>query len=229
MAEIYKNGLDQANAMITSDDNKYRKQLKQLGIPENEHDSYLKSIAQSEREAKEREQMKSAVNSWAEQNAKKISRTNPKQMDQIRKAAIKEFGLTNKFNNAFYMLPDGTMLDGSGGSGRRMYDHRDISSSYVNSNIDLQELEQGGNSHNMMDFMRGGNIRLIPESNSIDLMSQPSEQQLNQIYRLWRMGYLDSIEVSNGEDKYGQSLGYLEDIKNEKQIRDFLKKYYANI
>lgn len=226
MAQIFKNPNTQAESMITSDDKKYREQLKQLGIPDAEHDDYLKSIAKSEQEAVERKKTQNAIKSWNETNAKKIARTNPQQMDQIRKAAIKEFGLTSKFNNAFYMLPDGTMLDGSGGSGRRMLDHRDIGSSYLNSNIDLQEIEQGGNSHNMMDFMRGGNIRLIPESNAIDLMSKPSEQQLNQIYRLWRMGYLDNIEISSSDDKYGQSLGYLEDIKNERQIRDFINKYY---
>ena len=226
MSEVYKTPMQQAKSMFTSDDEKYCSELKQLGIPENEHENYLKSIGQSEREAKDRERVNKEINSWNEKNAQKIARTNPQQMDAIRKAAIKEFGLTTKFNNAFYMLPDGTMLDGSGGSGRRMLDHRDIGSSYLNANVDLQEIEQGGNSHNMMDFMRGGNIRLIPETNAIDLMSKPSEQQLNQIYKLWRMGYLDNIEVSSSDDKYGQSLGYLEDIQNERQIRDFINKYY---
>lgn len=225
--EIFKNPNDLSKKMITSNDDMYREQLKSLGIPENEHDEYLKSIAQSEKESQERERVKTAQQTWQERNNAKPYATTPEQLEKIRQAAIDEFGITPNFRNAFYMLPDGRMLDGSGGQGRRVYDHRDIGSSYINSNIDIQELDQGGNSHNMLDFMRGGHIRIMPESDAVDIMSKPTTEQMNQIYRLWRLGKLNNIQVSDAKDKYGQQLGYLENIENERQIADFLRKYYS--
>ena len=150
----------------------------------------------------------------------------PEQLEKIRNSAIKEFGLTDRFSNAFYMLPDGRMLDGTGGQRwGRAYDHRDINSPYYNNQVDLQD-DEGGNSTNMMDFMRGGHIRMIPELNGIDLMAKPTDAQLNQIYKMFNRGLLNNIQVSSATDKYGQQLGYLEDIQSERQIADFLRKYY---
>lgn len=161
-----------------------------------------------------------------EKEEQKPRTSTPDQWERVRNAAIKEFGLTDKFSNAFYLLPNGQMLDGTGGQRYgRLYDHRDINSPYYNEGIDWED-EQGGNSSNMLDFMRGGHIRLIPENKAIDLMAKPTTEQLNQIYKAFNKGQLESIQVSNPKDKYGQQLGYLENIKNERQIADFLRKYY---
>lgn len=164
---------------------------------------------------------------WKEANAKKPTSSTPEQMEAIRQHAIKSFGTTNRFENAFYMLPDGTMLDGTGGYGfGRMVDHRDIGDSYHDSNVDLAQIEEGGNSHNMLDFMRAGNLRLIPETNAIDVMAKPTEQQLNRIYNLWRLGKIKGIEASDPKTRSGSQLGYLGNINNEEQIAAFLNRYF---
>jgi len=154
------------------------------------------------------------------------SSTTPEQMEALRQAAIKEFGTTNRFRDAFYMLPNGQLLSGTGGQRwGRVYDHRDINSLYTNAGIELDD-EEGGNSTNMLDFIRGGNIRLIPENKAIDLMKAPTKEQRNAIYNMYRLGALEGIQISNPNDKYGQQLEYLENIANEGQIRNLLNKYY---
>lgn len=223
----FKNPQQLANNMITSNDAMYREQLKSLGIPENEHEDYLKSIARSEREAKDRERVNNEQQKWKDANSKKPLKTTTEQLEKIRQAAIDEFGLTDRFGDAFYMLPNGKMLNGSGGSGRRIYDHRDINSPYANVGIDLRELDQGGNTTNMLDFMRGGHLRIIPENEAIDIMSKPTDEQMNAIYGLWRRGKLNNLQASNPNDKYGQQLGYLEGIKSERQIADFINKHFG--
>lgn len=163
--------------------------------------------------------------------AQKIQRpksSTPEQMEKIRKSAIDEFGLTNKFQDAFYLLPNGQMLSGTGGQHYgRVYDHRDINNAYFNNGVDLDD-ENAGNTTNMLDFMRAGNIRLIPETNSIDLMVKPTPEQQNAILNFWRNGKLDSIQITNPNDDYGQQLDYLEEIQKENQILNLLNKYYGN-
>lgn len=153
--------------------------------------------------------------------------TTPEQMESIRKSAIDEFGTTNRYKEAFYMYPNGQMLSGMGGQRYgRVVDHREINSPYFNNNIELDD-NDSGNSTNMLDFMRGGNIRMIPETKAIDLMVKPSDEQMRHILNMYRQGALDNIQVSNAKDKYGQQLGYLEEIKNEAQITNFLRKYFG--
>ena len=223
----FKNPNDLAKSMITSNDELYRGQLKQLGYKDEEMDEMLKGIAKSESEAKEREKNLNALNDWKKQNEQKPRSTTPDQLEKIRQAAIKEFGLTNNYGQAFYMLPDGRMLNGGMGQRYGRYtDHREINSPYTNAGVELYEEDQGGNSTNMLDFMRGGHIRMIPESSSIDIMSKPTDQQMNNIYRMWKSGKLDNIQISNPNDKYGQQLDYLENIQSERQIADLIRKYF---
>lgn len=157
---------------------------------------------------------------------KRPTATTPEQMEKLQKAAIKKFGTTDKFKDAFYLLPGGEMLSGTGGQKwGRVYDHRDVNEIYGDEGIDLDD-DAAGNTTNMLDFMRGGNIRLIPETNAIDLMKAPTSQQLRAIYNMYRQGALEGIQISNPSDKYGQQLDYLEDIQNEQQIRNLFKKHY---
>ena len=225
--EVFKNPNEQAKS-ITSNDAMYREQLKSLNIPENEHEEYLRSIAKSEKEASEREKAKTTQQRWKEANEKKPRASTDEQYDLVRKSALKQFGRAKNYKDAFYMYPDGTMISGSGGQpyGRSL-DHRDINSIYSDLGIDLYEVDQGGNSTNMLDFMRGGHIRMIPESASLDLMRKPTLQQMNKIYDMFNRGYLDNIQISNPDDKYGQQIAYLEEIKNQQQIENFLRKYFS--
>lgn len=89
-------------------------------------------------------------------------------------ALKKHFGVTNNFNVAGYLLPDGRMLDFSGKhwgdttSRSRQVDHRDAQ----------EVLERGNNGINdMVDMIGSGCIRLMPETGGINLAVYPNEKQ----------------------------------------------------
>jgi hypothetical protein len=90
--------------------------------------------------------------------------------------AITTFGLTDSFNEAGYILPDGRMLDFSGKReggtpGNRAYDHRDIG----------RVLGIGG-SEALWEFMsRTGAIRSLPETGDLTIAKKPTSQQLYRI------------------------------------------------
>ena len=90
--------------------------------------------------------------------------------------ATKFFGKTYKWAETGYLTPGGTKLDFSGRhdgapGGYRTVDHRDIS--------DALGLDYGGEDYSgaMIQFMREGNIRIMPESGGIDLIVKPTQQQ----------------------------------------------------
>ena len=205
-------------ASFSDEDLKMRNDIKSLGYEGDELESIFNQAKKSQREAEERNRVKKDMNEWEKQNSLKPKSATPEQMDNIRKKAIKTFGITNNFNHAFYMLPDGRMLNGSGSGYGRDRDHRDIGESYLDANVDIQQLSRGGNSHNMEDFMRHGNLRIMPENNSIELYNKPTSQQYRQIVNLWRNGYLNNLEANSN---------YLEDIQSERQIADFFKKAFG--
>ena len=132
-------------------------------------------------------------------NEEKAARNPKKAVNQAKK----EFGITNNFKEAGYLLQDGTLLDFSGrnqGSravGRRTLDHRDI-------NVV---------GYDMDEFIALGNIRMQPESNGFELMSEPTAKQYSalekyidnadgevfiDIYKDGRMASYDSAEYKKG-------------------------------
>ncbi len=97
-------------------------------------------------------------------------------VDDVIARNVEEFGLTDDLGSAFYILPDGRMLDGTqGGAGgfrARAFDHR---------NIDAPELDRlrdpGSNVGEMNGFMEAGAIRYMPETNGFDLVQPPTASQ----------------------------------------------------
>lgn len=90
--------------------------------------------------------------------------------------ATKFFGKTYKWAETGYLTPGGTKLDFSGRQdgapgGYRTVDHRDIS--------DALGLDYGGEDYSgaMIQFMREGNIRIMPENGGINLIVKPTQQQ----------------------------------------------------
>lgn len=81
--------------------------------------------------------------------------------------AKQEFGTTNNWRKAAYINTDGSMLDFSYGSNRRVDDHRTIGSVY-------DELD---GTDAMIEYMKEGNIRLIPEIPAFDMIVEPNEIQ----------------------------------------------------
>lgn len=90
--------------------------------------------------------------------------------------ATKFFGKTYKWAETGYLMPGGTKLDFSGRQdgapgGYRTVDHRDIS--------DALGMDYGGEDYSgaMIQFMREGNIRIMPENGGINLIVKPTQQQ----------------------------------------------------
>lgn len=90
--------------------------------------------------------------------------------------ATKFFGKTYKWAETGYLTPGGTKLDFSGRQdgapgGYRTVDHRDIS--------DALGMDYGGEDYSgaMIQFMREGNIRIMPENGGINLIVKPTQQQ----------------------------------------------------
>ena len=139
-------------------------------------------------------------------------------------ALKKHFGVTNNFNVAGYLLPDGKMLDFSGKhwgdptSKSRQVDHRDA-----------QEVLQRGNNgiSDMVDMIGSGSIRLMPETGGINLAVYPNEKQRKVLslyikYMLATEGQViidydtvggDTVH-SRVYEKYSSSSQILSDIRN---------------
>ena len=90
--------------------------------------------------------------------------------------AVEHFGKTNKWDETGYILLDGTRLDFSGRhdgapGGYRTVDHRDIR--------DALGEDYGGDDYSggMVQFMSEGNIRVMPESDGLNLSVMPTKEQ----------------------------------------------------
>ena len=94
----------------------------------------------------------------------------------LQKKAVEIFGTTNNWETTGYVLPDGKRLDFSGkregSSGQyREEDHRAIQEAYG------EDADIGG-TEAMIDFMRRGAIRIMPESGGIQMQTIPTKAQL---------------------------------------------------
>ena len=216
-----KQGISQvvANTQYSDEDMQLRNEIASLGYSGQELEDIFQGAKRSQRESLDRSRARAEQLKWEEQNNRKPERSTQEQIDKIRKYALKHFGTTDNFDNAFYMLPDGRMLNGSQSGYMREYDHRDIGEAYVNSNVDIRELNRGGNTHNMEDFMKWGNHRIMPENKSIELYTKPTSEQYRAIVNLWKNGKLNNLEVNRD---------YLEDIQSESQIANFFRKHFNN-
>ncbi|MDO4572654.1 MAG: hypothetical protein Q4C13_04730, partial [Clostridia bacterium] len=93
--------------------------------------------------------------------------------------AVSIFGKTYDWNETGYVLTDGTKLDFSGKNeggpaGHRALDHRDILPAFGEGS-DISGTEA------MIEFMREGNIRIMPEVGGINLSVKPTREQMEQL------------------------------------------------
>jgi quinol monooxygenase YgiN len=86
--------------------------------------------------------------------------------------AIKHYGLTESWQSAGYILPDGTLLDFSEGGGEgRSQDHRNVEF--------LVQKKFEYRTDAMNHFMKlTGAIRFMPEAISFDVMTEPTRAQM---------------------------------------------------
>ena len=106
----------------------------------------------------------------------RFSLVTEEQAKKNNKTALEYFGRTYKWSETGYILLDGSRLDFSGKhegapGGYRTVDHRDIRDAFGD--------DYGGNgySDSLVQFMREGNIRIMPESSGINLSVMPTKAQ----------------------------------------------------
>lgn len=106
----------------------------------------------------------------------RFSLVTEEQARENNKTALEYFGRTYKWSETGYILLDGSRLDFSGKhegapGGYRTVDHRDIRDAFGD--------DYGGNgySDSLVQFMREGNIRIMPESGGINLSVMPTREQ----------------------------------------------------
>jgi len=120
--------------------------------------------------------------------------------EDLKDDAKAYFGTTYNPNTCFYINTDGTLLDGSGlklgsNSSRRTVDHREIS--------DIMPDGTEG-TEAMLEYMREGNIRYMPEINGFDLIKEPTDRQYCVIKSLfsrytWRKDTYVDFSAENGD------------------------------
>ena len=171
---------------------------------------------------------KAADAAWAREGAEKenkaIKKSGLTAEEYFRKKAIKEFHFTTNFNEAGYLLPDGKMLNFSGGERNHRYrDHREIGTIY--------ESTQGAAALNR--FMSDGNIRIMAESPGIDITSgvEPTAEQYDAIRKFVNShGSKEGKFFVDFSDKDGRPAGkysYQGAIRSDRVIND-IKYFYEN-
>ncbi len=155
-----------------------------------------------------------------------IAKSGLSEADYFRKQAVKEFGYTPYFYDAGYITPNGKMLNFSGEKGQhfgsRGQDHRAIGIIYADDTQGTDALNR---------FMRDGNIRIMPESPSIDISTlvEPTTEQYSTIrkfiYEYAAKEYF-AIDLTDESGKVIGSLEYENKINPTRIIND-IKQYFA--
>lgn len=102
--------------------------------------------------------------------------SNNQTMPELEREAVTRFGHTYKWAETGYILTDGSRLDFSGknegaSGGYRTVDHRDIG--------EIKAYENTSGTDALIDFMKRGNIRVLPEDGGINLSVMPTKAQEN--------------------------------------------------
>ena len=125
---------------------------------------------------------------------------------EYNKIAEDYFGITNNLDLGGYILTDGNLLDLSGkklgSDGKtRSIDHREISDAFEDNNVSME------------DFINSGNIRYMPESNSVLMADIPNSKQYKIIEEI--------INRANGQ----VNIELMSDANNWGSFRDYSREY----
>lgn len=117
----------------------------------------------------------------------------------IEQRAIKEYGLTEVYYFALYMLIDGTMLNGSYEGYQRDEDHRNIGCFFnYKTHIDKYDMKVENYEpwQNIVRFINRGNIRMSCSSQrfGIEFHKLPTRAQWEQIKKMSQEAYKMDIE-----------------------------------
>ena len=141
-----------------------------------------------------------------------------------RVLAKEQFGVTEDFKKAGYILPDGQMLDFAQNDRSRDTDHREI--------LDVfgpAEVKTGTEALN--EFLLDGNVRVMAEAPGIDLSADtaPTAQQLEQIRKMAEQLGSErgqfTLDISTADGKVAASKEYSGRVDADKVVRE-IQAYY---
>ena len=144
---------------------------------------------------------------------------------EYRRALAKEqFGTTEDFNRAGYILPDGQMLNFAQNDRTRDTDHREIMSVFGPA-----EVKTGTEALN--EFLLDGNVRVMAEGPGIDLSADtaPTAQQLEQIRQMAQeLGSARrqfTLDISMADGRVAASKEYSGRVDADRVVRE-IRDYY---
>lgn len=188
----------------------------------------LAEIAKEETEIREEKRALQIASdaAWAREGAerenKAIAKAGVSPSEYFRRKAVKAFKTTTNFNEAGYLLPDGKLLNFSGGERNHRYrDHREIGEIY--------EATNGAAAMNR--FLADGNIRIMAESPGVDLPAgvEPTREQYAALRRfISNNGVQDGrffVDFSNADGSRAGDYAYEGKINAERVIND-IRYYY---
>lgn len=198
------------NGKISFSDKKSEKTAMQIAFEKAQQNATSKSISE-----KVKDDTKFSLKNTENEDTSK----------NLDKAALEYFDRTYSWKETGYLTKSGKKLDFSGKNqgapgGYRTLDHRDISEIMLDSDISGTEA--------MIEYMNQGNIRIMPESNGINLSVLPTASQfeaLDDYISRARGEVILDIDDNNGNTLH--SVEYPKGTRASKVIND-IKKYFAD-
>jgi len=141
-----------------------------------------------------------------------------------RKLAVEQFGTTDRFERAGYILPDGRMLDFAQNDSTRDTDHREILGVFGPA-----EVSNGTEALN--EFLADGNVRVMAEAPGVDIAAKtpPTEQQLRQIRAMVEQLGSEkrrfTLDISTTDGRVAASKEYSGKVDADKVVRE-IREYY---
>lgn len=141
-----------------------------------------------------------------------------------RKLAVEQFGTTDRFELAGYILPDGRMLNFAQNDGTRDTDHREILDAFGPA-----EVSNGTEALN--EFLADGNVRVMAEAPGVDIAAKtpPTKQQLKQIRAMVEQLGSEkrrfTLDISTTDGRVAASKEYSGKVDADKVVRE-IREYY---
>jgi hypothetical protein len=136
-----------------------------------------------------------------------------------RMLAKEQFGVTEEFRRAGYILPDGQMLDFAQNDRSRDTDHREILEVFGPA-----EVKNGTEALN--EFLLDGNVRVMAEAPGVDISADtaPTAQQLEQIRKMAEQlsgerGQF-TLDISTADGRVAASKEYSGRVDADKVVRE---------
>ena len=141
-----------------------------------------------------------------------------------RVLAKEQFGVTEGFRRAGYILPDGQMLDFAQNDRSRDTDHREILEVFGPA-----EVKNGTEALN--EFLLDGNVRVMAEAPGVDISADtaPTAQQLEQIRKMAEQLGGErrqfTLDISTADGRVAASKEYSGRVDADKVVRE-IREYY---